>query len=97
MDAWINLFSTAGVGAVLAWYLYYSTTTLLPRSQAKYQATLDKLISDFREELASERATREPLRQSIVRLSRALNRRPCLKRCRRPASTSPPPMQCVNG
>lgn len=84
MDAWINLLSTGGVGVILAWYLYHSTTTTIPLLQSGFQKSLDKVVEDFRAELTEERAARERLQVSSARLARALRKRPCLLRKPRP-------------
>lgn len=79
MDAWINLVSTCGVGTILAWYLWYTTTTTIPRLQDEFQKSLDGVVAKFGSELDAERQAREPLHSSVRQLCRILRRRPCLR------------------
>ena len=41
-DAWPGLLGTGGVGMILAWYLWYTVTKVLPDKEAKFFAALSE-------------------------------------------------------
>lgn len=77
---WNSILTALGPTGVLVWYLWHTQSVTLPRidaaraeeartSRAEFRATLDKIVTDFRADLASERAARaaeiESLREAL--------------------------------
>lgn len=69
-----SLISSLGVGGVLAWYLWYTTTVQWPKMLDSFRADRD----DFRQELAEERRQRNGLYMTLRDLLDELRHRPCL-------------------
>jgi hypothetical protein len=82
---WASAFSTLGVGSILCWYLYYTTSVAFPRVRA-----------DFRDEMEAERKHHQVLADKATErvekvcaelstLNAALIQRPCLMNQQRAA------------
>lgn len=63
---WESVVANLGVAAVLAWYLYYSTTKTWPN-----------MLQAFRDELAKEREQRDAMMEKFVAAIRHLEERQC--------------------
>jgi len=69
-----SLVSSIGVGGVLAWYLWYTTSVQWPKMLESFREDRD----DFRRELAEERKQRNGLYMTLRDLLEELRHRPCL-------------------
>jgi hypothetical protein len=86
-QAILTLCGQIGIGGILCWYLYYTTSVLMPRLYAAQQETVAQLVSQFREDLHTEQAIRTQLATDLSRLLMKLDERPCL--LEEPASRAP--------
>jgi hypothetical protein len=55
---WGTIIGALGPTGILVWHLWYTTAVTLPRKDAEFRETLDKIVADFRAELKSEREAR---------------------------------------
>lgn len=75
-----TLVGAIGPSGALVWFLYHTTTKTFPELTKKADERLEKMIADFRADLAAEREHRESQVQIIAQLCDQLNRldpRPC--------------------
>ena len=63
----MTLVGQAGIGGILAWYLYYTVTVAQPR-----------IIAEFRADLAEERRQRNGLFGTLRDMVMEMRERPCL-------------------
>jgi len=53
-----SLISTIGVGGVLVWYLYHTTSKTMPELTDKFLASQERIASEFSNSLRDEREYR---------------------------------------
>ena len=75
---WINLFGQMGIGGILCWYLYFTTSVLMPRLYDAQQSGIRQIVEQFREDLQSERGLRMVMHDDLQTLLSRLSQRPCL-------------------
>lgn len=82
---WLGFISNFGIGGVLVWYLYYTTSVLVPRMQDTHQAAIREIVAEFRSDLKDERNLRMQMHgdlmemhQDLRALLTKLGMRPCL-------------------
>ena len=75
---WAGLIGQMGIGGVLVWYLYYTTSVLMPRLHEQHQAAIDVIINQFREDLRLEREASRIVHEDLRELILRLQHRPCL-------------------
>jgi hypothetical protein len=90
---WLGFFSNFGIGGVLAWYLYYTTSVLAPRMHDAHQAAIRDIVSEFRSDLKEERTLRMKMHEDLMErhqdlraLLARLASRPCLVDEQQPAA-----------
>lgn len=55
-----------GFGGFVVWMAYHQTTSTIPKMEEQFQASLDKQLAEFREELAETRAHYERVIEKIL-------------------------------
>lgn len=50
-----GLLTAATTTTILAWYLWYNVTRVLPEKDRQSQEVIDRIVSNFREEMRLER------------------------------------------
>ena len=54
-----------GFGAILAWHLYYTTSTTLPEIHREYRTEIKAMVVEFRQESAEQRRVFEAALERI--------------------------------
>ncbi len=75
---WAGLVGQMGIGGILVWYLYYTTSVLIPRLHDRHQTAIRVIVSQFREDLRLERETGRVIHEDLRELILRLKHRPCL-------------------
>lgn len=75
---WFSVFSNLGIGGVLVWYLYYTTSVLWPKIHETHQSAITAIIAEFRTDLREERQLRVSMHNDLQSLLQKLGQRPCL-------------------
>lgn len=70
-DAILQLLSSAGIGTVLVWYLFHTTTKTIPDLTDKHTTNIEKVTAKFSDALREERIAR---REEIEELKACLDR-----------------------
>ena len=85
VNEWVSFLSSAGIGGVLVWYLYYTTSVLVPRMHDTHQAAIREIVAEFRSDLKEERTLRMEMHQDLMEMHQdlrallaKLGMRPCL-------------------
>ena len=66
-----QLFSSLGIGGVLVWYLYHTTTKTIPDLTTKHTTNIENVTNKFSDTLRDERTAR---REEIEELKSCLDR-----------------------
>lgn len=68
--------TTFGIGGILAWYLYYTTSTLIPGLNDKHTKSIETVVDKFTAELSKQRESTarelEAFRETSARDGRCL-------------------------
>jgi hypothetical protein len=75
---WAGLVGQMGIGGILVWYLYYTTSVLLPRIHDQHQKAITVIVDQFREDLRLEREQSKAMHGDLRELLMRLGSRPCL-------------------
>jgi len=75
---WAGLVGQLGIGGILVWYLYFTTSVLLPRIHDQHQAAIKDIVSQFRDDLRLEREASQAIHEDLRELLVRLGSRPCL-------------------
>lgn len=72
------LLGNVGIGGILAWYLWYTTSVAQPR-QAEIQAEIiRRIVEEFRGDMQLERIHRNGLCDAVRELTHEMRQRPCI-------------------
>ena len=58
-DLIVQLVANLGIGGVLVWYLYYTTTKTIPDIVDKHNTTIERISTQFTATIEKERVSRE--------------------------------------
>ena len=72
------LLSNVGIGAILAWYLWYTTSVAQPKHAEIQNEIIRRIVEEFRGDMALERNHRSELCDAIRELAHELRQRPCI-------------------
>jgi hypothetical protein len=76
---WFGILSNIGIGGVLVWYLYYTTSVLWPKIHDQQSSAIREIVSEFRADLREERQLRIAMHSDLQQLLIKLGARPCLQ------------------
>lgn len=69
---WLSFISNFGIGGVLVWYLYHTTSVLMPRLHDTHQAAIREIVAEFRSDLKEERTLRTKMHQDLMAMHQDL-------------------------
>jgi hypothetical protein len=82
---WLAFISNFGIGGVLVWYLYHTTSVLVPRLHDTHQSAIREIVAEFRSDLKEERTLRMKMHEDLMEMHQDLRAllarlamRPCL-------------------
>jgi len=75
-----TLIGNLGIGAILAWYLWYTTSIQQPRQNAAQNEIVRSIVDGFRADMTVERDHRNGLCDAVRELTAEMKQRPCLAR-----------------
>ena len=73
-----GLIANVGIGGILAWYLWYTTSVSQPRQQEAQNEIWRRIVEEFREDMLLERNHRNGLCDAVRELTGELRQRPCI-------------------
>lgn len=85
LNDWLAFIANFGIGGILVWYLYYTTSVLAPRTHDAHQAAIREIVAEFRSDLKEERNLRMKMHDDLMAMHQdlrallaKLGMRPCL-------------------
>jgi hypothetical protein len=75
---WAGLVGQLGIGGILVWYLYYTTSVLMPKIHDQHHSAISEIVTQFREDLRLEREASQLIHEDLRELLVRLGKRPCL-------------------